>query len=292
VTEPTYPTGPPLTGDPRREPGWQADPAGRHQFRYWDGSQWTDHVADQGVLSTEPLGPAPPAPTAPTQPAYPPSYYYAPAPAAAPPARRRRSKVPLVIGLLAVVALLAAGTVYVLASRGDGSGTFARELEDRGSTLSHPIRPPDDSVVLIRVSSDDERFDPVIGVSASPELIDHYVDFFGSEASRPADEFPGAIPEGHQLLAVADGFGAGEDEVTFVGIPFGGDFEVLVTGSGDSTGAFDLEITFEEFDGPDDAEAYVEELANQDFVQDFEPPQSPIDDILDDFIDEGADQDD
>jgi Protein of unknown function (DUF2510) len=28
---------------------WIRDPTGRHEYRYWDGSNWTDHVADQGV---------------------------------------------------------------------------------------------------------------------------------------------------------------------------------------------------------------------------------------------------
>lgn len=27
---------------------WAADPYGRHQFRYWDGGQWTEHVQDDG----------------------------------------------------------------------------------------------------------------------------------------------------------------------------------------------------------------------------------------------------
>lgn len=34
---------------------WHPDPTGRHQLRYWDGSRWTDHVADNGVQSTSPL---------------------------------------------------------------------------------------------------------------------------------------------------------------------------------------------------------------------------------------------
>ena len=37
-------------------PGWQADPFGRHQHRYWDGTQWTDQVADEGVQSTDSPG--------------------------------------------------------------------------------------------------------------------------------------------------------------------------------------------------------------------------------------------
>ncbi|MEA2126173.1 MAG: hypothetical protein QOI80_2955 [Solirubrobacteraceae bacterium] len=35
--------------------GWQPDPRGRHEYRYWDGSQWTDHVSDQGEVSQDPV---------------------------------------------------------------------------------------------------------------------------------------------------------------------------------------------------------------------------------------------
>jgi uncharacterized protein HemX len=34
---------------------WGADPTGRHEYRYWDGSVWTEHVADQGTTSSDPL---------------------------------------------------------------------------------------------------------------------------------------------------------------------------------------------------------------------------------------------
>lgn len=34
-------------------PGWKADPTGRHQFRYWDGSHWTENVADSGVQARD-----------------------------------------------------------------------------------------------------------------------------------------------------------------------------------------------------------------------------------------------
>ena len=48
---------PPIGDNPAR---WAADPLGRHQYRYWDGTQWTDHVADDGVVATDPVaGPAP-----------------------------------------------------------------------------------------------------------------------------------------------------------------------------------------------------------------------------------------
>jgi hypothetical protein len=35
-------------------PGWQPDPTGKHDHRYWDGTQWTEHVSNAGVASTDP----------------------------------------------------------------------------------------------------------------------------------------------------------------------------------------------------------------------------------------------
>ena len=39
---------------------WFADPSGRHQHRYWDGSAWTEHVSDNGVVSVDAPLPAQP----------------------------------------------------------------------------------------------------------------------------------------------------------------------------------------------------------------------------------------
>ncbi len=57
------------------EPGWNPDPAGRHEYRYWDGTNWTDDVSDNGVTSTDSLAgaggspyPGEAAPTAPFEP--------------------------------------------------------------------------------------------------------------------------------------------------------------------------------------------------------------------------------
>ena len=50
-------------------PGWQPDPSGRHEYRYWDGSTWTDDVSDAGMTAVDPVagpgagGPTPGDPT-------------------------------------------------------------------------------------------------------------------------------------------------------------------------------------------------------------------------------------
>jgi hypothetical protein len=38
---------------------WYPDPVGGHQLRYWDGTSWTDHVADDGREATSPVEAAP-----------------------------------------------------------------------------------------------------------------------------------------------------------------------------------------------------------------------------------------
>jgi len=45
------------TGPGAAAPDWYADPAGRHEYRYWDGAAWTDDVADNGAASVDALAP-------------------------------------------------------------------------------------------------------------------------------------------------------------------------------------------------------------------------------------------
>ncbi len=42
---PSHPVAPP--GPPQTAPAaWYADPNGQSRLRYWDGAQWTEHVAN------------------------------------------------------------------------------------------------------------------------------------------------------------------------------------------------------------------------------------------------------
>jgi uncharacterized protein (AIM24 family) len=40
-------------------PGWQRDPDGRYEYRWWDGQSWTDQVVDRGQTVYAPLAGAP-----------------------------------------------------------------------------------------------------------------------------------------------------------------------------------------------------------------------------------------
>lgn len=40
-------------------PDWHPDPTGRHEYRYWDGSAWTEHVSDDGERTVDPVSKAP-----------------------------------------------------------------------------------------------------------------------------------------------------------------------------------------------------------------------------------------
>ncbi len=38
--------------------GWYGDPSGRHQYRYWNGTSWTEQVMSNNTQSVDPLPPA------------------------------------------------------------------------------------------------------------------------------------------------------------------------------------------------------------------------------------------
>ena len=141
-------------------PGWLPDPTSRHEYRYWDGSRWTDDVADRGVASTDalvedPAAGADPNPTAsdatqqvdptrqypvagqqtPTSAPYYGDYYGTgqdpPAPA------RKRPPAGLIAALAVLAVALIGGLVYFLVrDDDDGSSDNASEVSDQDSTTT------------------------------------------------------------------------------------------------------------------------------------------------------------
>jgi hypothetical protein len=130
-------------------PGWQPDPTGKHDHRYWDGSQWTDNVSDGGVAGTDPYeaaaaaedatvadtpvvpaeGAAPPAPdttatwpAAPAAPAPPPPYTPAGPPTSGGGGGSKRN---LLVGG-GILAAIAIAVIAFLALGGDDDGDELR----------------------------------------------------------------------------------------------------------------------------------------------------------------------
>lgn len=66
-----YGTGTTAAASAQAAADWYADPTGRHQMRYWNGQAWTEHAADNGVATVDPLDVAPVAATQVEHPAWP-----------------------------------------------------------------------------------------------------------------------------------------------------------------------------------------------------------------------------
>lgn len=106
-------------------PGWQPDPYGRAQVRWWSGTSWTDHVATNGQEFLDPpvAGPAQAAPSA--------------APSAAAPKPGSTSKTLAIVG---AVALLVGGLGgWMMRGDGDDGGTGGGGGGTTAGTLTTPI---------------------------------------------------------------------------------------------------------------------------------------------------------
>jgi hypothetical protein len=134
-------------------PGWNPDPTGRHEYRYWDGGNWTDDVSDNGITSVDPVaggasvpgaGGAPTAvgPTtqqyAPQAGGFPPQDggYNPYGSGQLPPARPAKSgpSTGLIVGLAAVAVAVIVGLAFILTSGDDDGDTAADDIASSGST--------------------------------------------------------------------------------------------------------------------------------------------------------------
>jgi hypothetical protein len=123
-----------------QQPGWHPDPGGRHEYRYWDGTTWTDDVSDGGVTAKDPL----PASTDPTlvgggDPTVIGGHAASPTGPIGPsdPGGRSGPAPALVIGIVALVAVaLAAGAFLLL--RGDDDTDRSRLAAELSADADEP----------------------------------------------------------------------------------------------------------------------------------------------------------
>jgi hypothetical protein len=135
-------------------PGWHPDPTARHDYRYWDGWEWTDDVADGGVTAYDPLpgddgyggyaydpyaygsygNGAEPATRRVPDLSYQPPYYATGD--ETPGAARKGPSARLLVGVGLVAVAMVAGLVFVLVSSGQddeqADGTEISDRADRG----------------------------------------------------------------------------------------------------------------------------------------------------------------
>jgi Protein of unknown function (DUF2510) len=48
-----------MANEPENRARWLPDPTGRHQYRFWNGSSWSDDVSNNGTTGKDPLGDSP-----------------------------------------------------------------------------------------------------------------------------------------------------------------------------------------------------------------------------------------
>jgi hypothetical protein len=158
-------------------PRWLPDPTGDHEYRYWDGTAWTDDVSDAGVTSTDPMGDDAAAPAedaagvdAPgpgSDPADDDLTAEAPvrAPAGKPPGRSTR----LLVGLGVVFVVLLAGIAFVVLNQDDNDKTTEAQQNSDAQLI-------DDISVGLRESMGDRLTD-----KQADCLAESMVEEFGSD---------------------------------------------------------------------------------------------------------------
>ena len=191
------------------EPAWHPDPTGRHQYRWWDGSTWSDVVADHGIETRDPyeptsgvriisIGTTPgredewdqtaqvPSPTV-EMPFELPRDQAEPLYASIPTSRSRHLGRWLTGG--AVLAVLVIALVYVFAFRGgvlrvdEQTGIFTYRMTGATSFVVHDIKLERGQVVRFRVESPRDR-DLVTYLLASKGVADQYATQYVSDLGK------------------------------------------------------------------------------------------------------------
>lgn len=237
------------------EPSWQPDPTGRHHYRWWDGSQWTDQVSVNGVVSTDPVTPAPtpaPAPPPPTPMAEAPA---APSPAVGGPpvaptptpgpfagpdgpafdapvstpiepfvgaAAVPKRRTGLLIGLGVAAVVVAAGVAIVALGGGDsagGTGVREFELETDDSYVVHTLELDAGDIVRVRVEPS-RRLDTATYVLVDRDLAESTSEVLAEDyadlfTDDPDDVYDDLFTDADDSLTDGDAEGEFDDRVVF-----------------------------------------------------------------------------
>ncbi len=171
--------------------GWYTDPAHRHEYRYWDGANWTAQVSDGGVTASDSLE-SPDAPASTPTPAPPPLSPQGPAdrppPAVPAPARRRRRAQWVALAAVLTALVLIGG--YGLERALDTAGTYQADLTTGQGDF--PVMTTGGTTTGYRPDGFHVRITPVagprfFGLDASSSFTAAKVTVTVTEVSSPAD---------------------------------------------------------------------------------------------------------
>lgn len=242
-----------MSSDPPQAPGWYADPHGRHERRYWDGSTWTERVADGGASGTDPIG-APPPPPAAGGPGS-----GAPAPATGTGAGTSRPPVALLAGIgVLVLVVVVVGAIVLLAVNGDGDGdgdgSFDGEVVAGAEPDRYEVRVADGGSFVATLTTS-PGVEVAFSVSVAEDLVRRYAEQF---AEGTGDDVDGLVEEaraeafddeiGGFVLDSDTVGGPDADELVWElevpdGEVLGGTYVVSVAGSPTTgSGSYELEI--------------------------------------------------
>jgi hypothetical protein len=236
------PVGPPTAG----EPAWLPDPSTRHELRWFDGTSFTDQVADGGHQSTDPGGPAPGA--------------GAPAGGASTGTAKKTSKVPLILAGIGVGAVLGGGAYLLFGGHENGFGSFAGTVGDDPGR--HDISLSGGSVAVVRLEPSSE-LDAVVSFEISRDDADRIERLYRDTPF--ADE---AVAAGGEVFRFDVGFD-GQPEWAFLALPFGVDATVVVSGSLGTEGDYEIvidEIALDDVDGDADGDDVLDALVDSDDI--------------------------
>ena len=249
------------------EAGWIADPTGRHEYRYWDGSAWTDNVSDGGVSAVDPMPVEPePAPTtAPDEAAATAAKWpTAPAPATTRSATKR-SRVPVMVAAAVVVVLLVVAGLVVVSSRGGGgsggSGTgVVTGPVSENTPFVHHVEVPAGSVLLVKAIPEGQ-FDIILSAASDFQTIENYKNNFGvTEFGQGATNLQSNSDlSALDVSAVKGGIFAVQDdnfqtkggaEQMAIPAPFPASLDLVVSSTGGGSGDVTLQTEIKKFNGP------------------------------------------
>ena len=248
------------------EAGWIADPTGRHEYRYWDGSAWTDNVSDGGVTSVDPIpmDPAPAQTSAPSEPAGAAAWPTAPTAAAPARATAKRSRLPVIVAAAVVVVLLVVAAAVIVSSRGGGgggSGTGVATGQVSGDKpFIHHVDVPAGSVLLVKAIPEGQ-FDIILSAASDFPTIEKYKNNFGvTEFGQGATNLQSnSDMSGLDVSGLKGGiFDVQDDnfktnggaEQLAIPAPFAASLDFVVSSTGGASGNVTLQTEIKKFNGP------------------------------------------